>query len=167
MRRHVAGAVPQGMVLGLVLINVSISGPWDGTECILSEFASDTKLKGVVDGPGAAIQRDLDKLEKGARRNLMKYSKGKRRVLHLWRNICALEQMGGAEWLEIDIGERDLSFVVDKEWNMSQQCTLGAKVNSILCFIEKSIPMSLVSLLQNVLGISQREPGQGANWETS
>lgn len=48
-----------------------------------------TKFGGMTDTPDclAAIWGDLDRLEKWADRNLMKFSKGKRKVLHRGRNI--------------------------------------------------------------------------------
>lgn len=65
--------------LGPVLFNIFINYPHDGTECTLSKVADNTKLEGVADTPdsGTATQRDPDKLEKRAMRNIMKFNKGK------------------------------------------------------------------------------------------
>jgi len=83
--------------LGPLLFN--IFGDKDsGIECTLNESANNTKLCGAVDTLEGrdAIQRDLDKLERWARMNLMKSSKAKCRVL----------QLGGGSRAQIRAGQR-------------------------------------------------------------
>ncbi|PKU39221.1 rna-directed dna polymerase from mobile element jockey-like [Limosa lapponica baueri] len=115
-------------------------------ERTLRRFADDTKLGGVVDTPEgcAVIQRVLDRLECWAERNLMKFNKGKCRVLHLGRNNLKNQYKLGADLLESSSEEKDLGVLVDNRMTMSQQCALVAKkVNGILGCIKKSVTSRL------------------------
>lgn len=66
----------------------------DDVDCIFSRFADGTKLGRTSDMQKvfAAIQKDLDRLENWAVWNLMKFNKGKCKVLPLGRT-SPMQQM--------------------------------------------------------------------------
>jgi len=74
----------------------------------------------VVDTPEGctAVQRGLDRLEEWAEKNLMKFSKGKCRVLHLGKNNPIHQYMLRTGWLESGLAEKGLGVLVDTRLNV-------------------------------------------------
>ncbi|KAF4799510.1 hypothetical protein TURU_054331 [Turdus rufiventris] len=94
--------IPQGLVLALVLFNIIVVDMDSGIEETLSKFANNTEVCGVIvmlEGRNG-IQRDLDRLERQACVNLMKFTKAESKVWHLgWGSPKHKYRLGG-EWTD-------------------------------------------------------------------
>lgn len=64
---------------------------------------------------------DLDRLERWADTNLIKFNKVKSKVLHLDRGSPRHTNKLGGEWIESSCIKKDLGVMVDVQLDMTQQ----------------------------------------------
>jgi len=93
-----------------VLFNIFVGDVNSRIECTLSQLANDTNLCGAVNTVEGrdAIQRNLDRLERWAHVNLVKFTKAKCKILHLSQGSPKHKHRLGREWIESSPEEKGL-----------------------------------------------------------
>ena len=85
-----------------MLFKIFVGDLDSGIKCTFSEFADNTKQSSAVDRIKGrdATERDLDRLERWAHANVVKFNKAKYKVLHLGQGNPKHRYRLGRKWLE-------------------------------------------------------------------
>ena len=139
---QVFSGVPQGSVLGplLFIIFINLFDQEVGVLDIISKYADDTKVGGVVDEPEQieTLQNVLNRIMQWADTWQMVFNKDKCHVMHLGRkNTKHFYTMGGyapgGQVLDKSTWEEDLGVIVSDDLKPSKQCLVASKkANSVL-----------------------------------
>ncbi|PKU46083.1 pol- hypothetical protein [Limosa lapponica baueri] len=124
-------------------LNILLLKLESGIECMLSKFADDTKLGGALDMPEGqdAIQRYVDRLEKWAHENFMKFKSARSCT---WVGQPLVQYKLGDEGIESSPAKKDFGGLVEENLDMSRQCAFAAqKANWILGCIKRSVASRL------------------------
>jgi len=125
---------------GPVLFNIFVNDTYSGIRCTLSKFADDTKVSDAVDTPEGqdAVQRDLDKLEKWACVNLMRFNKPSAGSCSWFGTAPATNTSWRMKGLRAALLRR--TWGMDEKLDMSHQCALAAQnASRILGCIKRSV----------------------------
>ena len=132
---------PQRSVLGLALCNIFVSNTHREIKYTLRKFANNTKLCGVAEmlGRRDAIQRNLDRLERWACANMMKFNKAKCKVPHMGRGNPKHKYRMGREWIESSPEEKDLGCWWMKSWTRPSSVRLQPRRPTVPWAVSKEL----------------------------
>ena len=134
--------VPQGSVLGPILLLIYINDLEDDISSNVLKFADDTKVFRTVtnDTDKQSVHDDLDKLVKWSEKWQMLFNFGKCKCVHIGHRNMEKECKMGDAVLGRTTQEKDLRVTFSADMKVSEQCGIAAsKGNIILGLIRRTI----------------------------
>ncbi|KAJ7427097.1 hypothetical protein WISP_09636 [Willisornis vidua] len=118
---QVSGSFDSYQVLRMILLQLFINNLDKGTDAFPARLLI-TELGGVADTLEgcAALQKDIDRLERWAEKNCLKFRKGKCRVLHLGNNKPINPYRLDTDLVGSSSAEKDMVVLSDNKLSMSQ-----------------------------------------------
>ena len=148
--KSVLSGVPQGSVLGPILLLGYINDLEEGVTGSILKFADDTKLfkKTKEIGDKQNLQDDIDKLVKWSEKWQMLFNFGKCKCLHTGPGNTGMNYEMGVNILSKTVKEKNLGVTMNASLKISEQCRIAAsKGNQILGMIRRSITYKENSLI--------------------
>ena len=126
--KSVLSGVPQGSVLGPILLFVYINDLEEGVTGKIMKFADDTKLFRKVKeiGDKRNLQNDIDKLVKWSEKWQMLFNFGKCKCLHTWPGNTGMNYEMGGTIISKTVKENDLGVTLNATMKVSEQCRIAA-----------------------------------------
>ena len=148
--KSVLSGVPQGSVLGPILLLVYIDDLEKGVTGNILKFADDTKLlrKTKEIGDKQKLQDNIDKLVRWSEKWQMLFNFGKCKCLHIGPGNASMNYEMGGTILNITVKEKDLGVTMNDNMKVSEQCRIAAsKGNQVLGMIRRHITYKEKSLI--------------------
>ena len=138
----VTSGVPQGSVLGPLLFLIYINDIDQGVRGLISKFADDTKLGGIIRNSSDMIdlQADLDILTEWSEKWQMKFNTDKCKAIRFGNFQSEEKYIMNGQGLDWVTEEKDLGVIVDETMKSSKHCQAAAKkANRMLGMIGRNI----------------------------
>ena len=140
--KSVLSGVPQGSVLGPILVLVYINDLDEGVTGNTLQFSDDTKLfrKTKEIGDKNKLQDDINKLIWRSEKWQMIFHFGKYKCLHTGPGIAGMNYIMGGTILSKTVKEKDSGVTMNANMKVSEQCRIAAsKGNQVLGMIRRNI----------------------------
>ena len=138
---NVTSGVPQGSVLGPLLFLIYINDIDQGVGGLISKFADDTKLGGVIKSCSDInkLQSDLDKLLEWSEKWQMKFNADKCKAIRFGKFQTGSNYAMNGQELDWVTEEKDLGVIVDETLKSSKHCQMVVnKANRMLGMIRRN-----------------------------